>query len=342
MKVIVCSGDSHTCGQGADSILSKNKPSNPLRVYNHEHGKGIGGTCSDMVLPTYVNLIREYVNEHTGSQAGCITASELSVRDGCVKQPNVLNKDVVKLLKPLVLENQWDMLAVCVCEQVEEAAMEVYLDGTLSATHTLVTPIPRYNEYSYRVILIPCAGVKEVKLVPTQGEVLLYNIQWATGKYIVINSGVGWCPSDRYREECFDYCIADLKPDIVIAEAHTINDWLALESPQAHYDSLKALVEKIQALDAKVLFSTVSPIAGPQHSKKFGLLYQDYMDISKKIGELPGVLYVDSNAAFEKEMAGMTEEERFDYMHVDNWHVNARGHKIYADMITAKLAEILE
>ena len=342
MKVIVCSGDSHTCGQGADSILSKNKTSNPLRIYNHEHGKGIGGSCSDMELPTYVNLIRKYVTEHTDSQAGCITATDLINQYGCVMQPNVLNKEVVKIQESLILENQWDMLALCVCEQVEEATMEVYLDGVLSATHTLVTPLPRYNEFSYRMILVPCKGIKEVKLVPTGGEVLLHNIPWAKGEYIVINNGVGYCPSSRYREECFDYCIADMKPDIVIMEGHTINDWLALESPQAHYDSLKALVEQTQELGAKVLFCTVSPIAGNPLSQKFGLHYQDYMDISKKIGELPGVHYVDANAVFEKAMEGMDEKERFDYMHVDNWHVNARGHKIYADTITAKLAEILE
>ena len=59
MKIIVCTGDSHTCGQGADSIRTKYKPKNPNNIYNTA-GKGIsrGG---NLAHPCYVNLLRESV-----------------------------------------------------------------------------------------------------------------------------------------------------------------------------------------------------------------------------------------------------------------------------------------
>ena len=132
-----------------------------------------------------------------------------------------------------------------------------------------------------------------------------------------------------------------MKPDIVIAEGHTINDWIAMDSPEEHYESLKTLVEMIQGLGAKVIFTTVSPITGCQTRPKHNRLYQEFMDQSKKIAQLPGVEFVDANAEFEKILAGMDNDQRFGLMYVDNWHVNAKGHKVYADAICAKLAQIL-
>ena len=40
MKIIVCTGDSHTVGQGANNIKSRDIPKNPNDIYRTE-GKGI-------------------------------------------------------------------------------------------------------------------------------------------------------------------------------------------------------------------------------------------------------------------------------------------------------------
>ena len=33
MKIILCTGDSHTCGQGADNIMSRDKINDPKKIY---------------------------------------------------------------------------------------------------------------------------------------------------------------------------------------------------------------------------------------------------------------------------------------------------------------------
>ena len=57
MKVIVCTGDSHTCGQGADSIQTKYKPKNKA-VYNTA-GKGIsrGGNCEERACKNFLRAL---------------------------------------------------------------------------------------------------------------------------------------------------------------------------------------------------------------------------------------------------------------------------------------------
>ena len=69
MKIIVCTGDSHTCGQGASSIKTRDIPKDPNRIYRTA-GKGIsrGG---DLEYPSYVNLVRKYIAENTDLNGIC-------------------------------------------------------------------------------------------------------------------------------------------------------------------------------------------------------------------------------------------------------------------------------
>ena len=72
MKIIVCTGDSHTCGQGADSIRTKYKPKG-TSVYNTA-GKGIsrGG---NLETGSYVNLLRKMVGcDYTLTNGSAIRA----------------------------------------------------------------------------------------------------------------------------------------------------------------------------------------------------------------------------------------------------------------------------
>lgn len=334
MKIILCTGDSHTCGQGSDNIISATKVKNPNDRYDTS-GKGLGGGACDLVCPGYVNLVRQYVADNTGSRHELVDMAALNARYGCP-----LGEEGVLLDRELVIRNEWDMLALCLAEQPWEAEIGIYLDGKLCRTEKLHAPVPRYNDWSFRNILIDCQGAGEVKIVPVSGKPYLRHIQCAAGQYMVINSGIGSCTSKRYLNECFDYCVSEFKPYLVVAEGHSINDWIQYKTAQEHYDNLKAMMEQLMGMGAKVLFTTVSPIESKQENAA-GVLYQDFIDASRKMAADLNIPVADAHEKFKEALAPIPKEERSGYMYVDKWHVNARGHKIYADAITEKLAAML-
>jgi len=59
------------------------------------------------------------------------------------------------------------------------------------------------------------------------------------------------------------------------------------------------------------------------------------------VGTREDVVFVDANAAFCAALSGISQDERFDAMYVDNWHVNGQGHRIYAEAILDRLKEML-
>lgn len=334
MKIILCTGDSHTCGQGSDNIKSASKPKNPNNRYDTS-GKGIGGTTCDLVVPGYVNLVRQHIIQTTASRHDFVDSYVLAAQQGYS-----MNDECVLLDKELVLNNTWDLLLLCVGEQTELAQIAVYLDGELYKTETLHTPVPRYNEWSFRNIPVWCQGAKEVKLVPVSGKPYLRHIQYAAGEYAVINSGIGSCTSGRYLNECFDYCVTDFKPDIIVVEGHSINDWIQYKTAAEHHDTLKAMMEKFLELGAQVLFTTVSPIESKQENAA-GVLYQDFIDASRQAAAELNIPIADAHEKFKEALAPIPKENQSDFMYVDRWHVNARGHKIYADAICEKLDAML-
>ena len=145
MKVILCTGDSHTCGQGADNILSATKVKNPNDRYDTS-GKGLGGGACDLVTPGYVNLVRQFVVENTDSRHALEKMQTLNEKYGYP-----LDEDGALLNKELVIENSWDMILLCVGERPEAAEIAIYLDGKLILTlydrelecaHEFETPVP--------------------------------------------------------------------------------------------------------------------------------------------------------------------------------------------------------
>ena len=334
MKVIVCTGDSHTSGQGGDSILTGAKPKEPNMVYNTA-GKGMKQN-DDLDMAGYVNVLRQYVAEYTGSEYAISDSKAIRAQTGYPRIDNA-----VKLEGELLLPKGWEMHVMCLVERSVPAKLGIYEDDVLVRTEELYTQTPRYNDRSYRSILVPCSLQGQVKLVPLEGEVYISHIQHNKGAYTVVNSGIGSCTTDRYLNECFEYAVEEFKPDIVVAEAQTINDWLNYDDVNKHGDMLNKLIDRCIALNAKVVYSTVVPICGHRDSKKFGLLYEDFTEQARQVGQRTDILFADSNAAYLQEVEGMTEEEIFGKLHVDNWHVNGEGHKIYADTIFEKLKELL-
>lgn len=329
MKVIVCTGDSHTCGQGSDSIRTKYKPKRKA-VYNTA-GKGItrGG---NLETDSYVNRLRKMV----GCDYALTNASAIRAQTGYP----IVNESV-KLLGKCCIPKGWQLHTVCVMETTTPAKLGIFIDGEPVRKEKLFAEIPRYDDWSFRNICIRCRADQQVTLVPLEGDVYISHIQHDKGDYALINSGVGSCTTRRYLEECFDYCVAEFQPDIVIAEAQTINDWIHYERAEDHSYWLNRLLDSCKAMGAKLVYSTVAPIRGYQESKKFGIPYADFIAQSKQVGEREDLLFADSNAAFLEEYATIPEEEQFEQLHVDNWHVNARGHQIYANTIFAQLQKLL-
>ena len=329
MKIIVCTGDSHTCGQGADSIRTKYKPKGKT-VYNTA-GKGVtrGG---NLETGSYVNLLRKMV----GCDYALTNGSAIRAQTGFP-----LVNEGVKLLGSYPLPKGWLLHTVCLMETTTSARLGVYVDGKLTREELLHAPITRYGQWSFRNICIRCQADQQVSLVPLEGDVHISHIQHDKGAYALINSGVGSCTTKRYLDECFSYCVAEFDPDIVVVEAQTINDWIHYDSVNQHDRGLNQLLARCGENGAKLVLSSVAPIRGSQESKQFGLLYEDFIAASKQVGEREDLLFADSHAAFLAALATIPQEEQFDRFYVDNWHVNALGHQIYAETIFAKLKEIL-
>lgn len=329
MKVIVCTGDSHTVGQGADSIRTKCKPKRKA-VYNTA-GKGIsrGGNLEN---DSYVNLLRKYVD----SDYALTNGSAMRAQTGYP-----LVNDSVKLEGKFRLPKGWLMHTICIMETTIPAKLGIFIDGEPVRSEILYTEVPRYDEWTFRNICVRCKADQQVTLVPLEGDVYISHIQHDKGEYAVINSGVGSCTTKRYLEEAWPYCVEEFSPDIVVAEAQTINDWIHYDSALLHSQMLNELLDRSKTMGAKLVYSTVAPIRGYQESKQFGIDYADFVEQSRQVGQREDVLFADSHAAFLAEYATIPQDEQFDQLYVDNWHVNGRGHKIYADTIFAKIKELL-
>lgn len=334
MKLIVCTGDSHTCGQGADSIKTSAKPKDPNARYDTA-GKGIGVSACDLETPGYVNLVREYLLEHTASRYAVAYPDDLAAQYGCT-----VERGMCVLDGELVSENSWELMLLCVAEEEAPAELAVYFDGVLHATYVLQTDRPRYNDVSYRNVPIRCAGVRSVRLVPRSGRGRLRHIQFAAGEYAVVNSGVGSCSSERYLEECLPYCVDAFRPDIIIAEGHSINDWIQYNSAQKHYETLKTLMQTFRANGAQVVFLTVAPIEGRQENAA-GIPYGEFIAASKQMATELALPTADANEAFARALASIALERRSDEMYVDRWHVCGKGHRIYAECIIEQLKKLL-
>lgn len=150
------------------------------------------------------------------------------------------------------------------------------------------------------------------------------------GKYKVVNSGIGSCPTFRYLENHWQDFVQAHTPEMIVIQPHTINDWLTGTGAAAYRAHLTQYVEKARETAPKVLLTTVSAVLGAQTAKDCPDTYSDYMAQVYAVGEAFGIPVADVFPALQK-------PEYFS----DNWHVNPAGHKIYADIIFDKMRGML-
>lgn len=156
------------------------------------------------------------------------------------------------------------------------------------------------------------------------------------GVYRIVNSGIGSCPARRYVTEYWEEWVAAHKPEIIVIQPHTINDWLTREGAARYKKDLDAYVRKACQTAHKVLLTTVSPILGEQkrsgRSDGYCLFdscsdsYADYVSVIPQVAVARRVPLADVYPL-------LGDPAYF----ADNWHVNNAGHKIYAETVWKQL-----
>ena len=326
MKTIVFTGDSHTCGQGATGFTMLDEA-----VAYDPAGKGIGRNIT-FESPCYVNLVRNYLTAHTDTSARELLSNDMAREYGLP----MTDKNVI-LTGPLEIQSPGERNLIKFGEREEAAVVELYVSGILQRRETLQASHRRYGRWSYRYIPVDCQKGDTLLIQPVKGEVCVSSIELYSGEYAVVNSGVGACPCIRYADDFFEDCVEAFSPDIVVAEAHSINDWLSGITPEQCVQNLSYLLNKIKKVSRRVLLLTVSPIGGNQ-ALPFNIHeYSEYVEASRKAAQAAGIPCIDTNRIMATMLEGLTEEEKNNLLFHDCWHVNNLGHRIYAEQIIEAL-----
>ena len=279
MHFIICTGDSHTWGQG------------PAGLLEHFTDPGVQAgelRPSPFDVPFYVNLVRDEVNRRTDSSV-------------CEEEPRT------------VIEGEYRTGQVC------GAARFVFrFDG--HNNYKVATVIDGVS----RSPLIQARTDETGGLVITVPEPMhLYRAEYYSGDYAVINAGVGSCTTRRYLEQFYDSYVKLFDPCCIVAEAHSINDWLNHIPP----DEVKANLTNILTgcPDAYPILMTVQEIEGPTAAPFSEIDYAEYIRVSRETAEEQGFALVDANR--------IIGHAHFS----DNWHPDEEGHAIYAGEIMKAL-----
>lgn len=326
MKTIVFSGDSHTCGEGATGY---SRVDHVMLGYDPK-GKGIGR----YILPDtqcYVNLVRRFVNDATVSASSLRRCRALSAETGSPVEYNC-----IPLRKRITLAIAAELAILQFAEKKTPARVNIYLDQTLYRTVDLCAPVTRFGDWSFRNISVSCHGARSLCLEVVEGEAWLSALETFGGEWAVVASGVGSCDSERYCREYFAEGVTEFSPAIVVAEMHTINDWLCGISEKEYKKRIHTLITSIENIGATPIMLSVAPIVGEQDG------YEELIAAAAEAVREHGVPFADAHAAFEKKLCGMTEEQRREAMYSDRWHVNNTGHRIYAETIRNVLRKYLQ
>ena len=330
MKVLLCTGDSHTQGQGQDTF-SDPFPENVVKKYDLFNGTGLGWK---RLYDTncYVNLIRNYLYEKTGS-----TEEEVSVE--FFKELKDKNEVVFDC-------EGSDMFIFTFAEGTEETYVNVYTDGEFYKRIRFYTPAPRWDDWSARDLKIMCSGKKEIKFVSESGRVRFISARKYSGTYAVVNCGIGSCDCKSFTDLTLSQLIEDLDPYMFIAEAHTINDWLRGKTVAEYKEHLSAMLDIMMEHSEHTVLVTVSPILGEQMRSGYEIYntvdyYDNYVKASQEVAAEKNIPMADANKEFQKCLDGLSEEQKRKEMYCDDWHVNSKGHKIYAEQIIGKIDGLL-
>lgn len=313
---ILCTGDSHTWGQGAKGLEEEFDPTwvgGELRLGSFRTG-------------TYVNRLRNMVNEATGSSVQEWLAVELAPEKGLefIAPCALLGPEGVSV------QATGALIRVECAMANEVSEVEILIDGEVVHEENLYA---EDTHNAYRIMTLH-ADDREHNLTirAKQGRVRLFRIESYTGPCAVINSGVGSCPVQQMRERFWEDYVAAVKPDVMLMEAHTINDWLTGDTPQMYCGHLIGMIDDCLALGAEPIVMTVAPIGGDQRLEGLAADYDEFVEASRDAARIRGVKLCDANRMMRQMTLGLTGEQMKELILADNWHVNDRGQAIYAQL----------
>lgn len=300
MYRIICTGDSHTWGQGAQGQFDSFDPpvcAGDLRL-------------APFAFRSYVNILRDAVCRATGS----------FVRETRGPVPS-----------PCTLHTSAPFVRVQLAAGETECETVVLLDGE---EYRRVVITPDGKPKPYRNVSFINDETRDMKITFISDGGYIYRAEEYFGSHAVINCGLGSCPTFRFTNDFAGDYLDAINPDFAVIEPCTINDWLSGETPEQYLDSLRIMIDRIVSVCRDgALMTTVSPIMGDQTAKDGSHQYDEYIAASRAAAGKCGVPVADSYAAMKSVMAKMTADEQFAFLFADRWHPNDRGHAIYADEI---------
>lgn len=315
MKIILCTGDSHTWGQGADGVEESFNPpvvAGDLRLVSFHFGG-------------YVTLLRRLVNSRTG--ASCkeldtgflVKNNGLRANGGCAEIADA----------PLRLSVEAQLVRIQFEAQTQPSIVSIRLDGK---RERIINLQQESSRSSYKTIAFFCEnGVQhELTLKSEIGRVLVYRIECYQGAYAVINSGIGSCPTERFMAEYWDDYVVAYHPSFVIMEPHTINDWLTGAPAEVYLQRVRKMISSFKAMNTAPILLTVSPVMGAQSQPYGAADYTAYIKASIAAAKECNIPIADSHAVMIEKLNGLTAEQQYSLLFHDNWHVNDLGHQIYA------------
>ncbi len=326
MQIIACTGDSHTWGQcGGDSLAEYAAWRPPIRAGDLRL-LSFRGSC-------YVNLLRRRLSAVCDARAAEYDAGmlartlNLALEEDCAA---VGNEPAELIMQGSLLRLQWKL-------RDSSALALLSADGGPDTEIPLPAASAAADYHTHFVQLPPGAHRLRLRGLP---KALLYRAETYGGDFAVINLGVGSTPVEKYRREYFP-AVEALRPALVLAEGHTINDWLTGESPAEYGLRLRDYLRRIRACGAQPILLTVSPILGPQAQPHNDRPYGEFLEASAAAAQAERVPAAAAHAMFQSAFAGLGEDEIQARYYADRWHPNAAGHRLYAEAAWPLIAQAL-
>jgi len=327
IKTILCTGDSHTWGQGIDGVENDLIPSimvGDLRLLSFNYGN-------------YVNLLRQMLNKHTNSFAYEINADQLCKEEEFESE----NGCTVIADKSLVLTLDAELLRIEFLGQILPSKAEIWIDGI--QTHDVDLQVENSTN-AYRIIelFLHEGGIHLLEVKCSSGSVLVYRIEAYGGEYAMINCGIGSCTTSHFTKQFWTNYVINYKPYCIIMEPHTINDWLAGAPPEEYKQSLTTMINSCKMIGAEIILLTVSPIMGSQSYPYNSVDYSDYIESSREVANETNILIADAHREMVKICLNLSVDQQNVLLFNDPWHVNEKGHQIYAKIAFEKLLKIIQ
>jgi len=324
MKTIIFTGDSHTCGESADGFVADD-----ARLGYDPKGLGVG-RYSPASAGGYTNLVYNHLCNVTGSAFSELNARQLADIYGL----DILEDNAV-IKEGITLNGDCDCIQIMLGLTAESSQITFIADGK-EQQYTLSTPRPRFGRWSFKWFSF---NSSKLTILPKDNAYVSF-VRFCSGEWTCINSGVGSCNSEYFKDNFIPFNVEPFKADIIIAEAHSINDWLSGCTPEQYCDRVVALLDKLKQHTEMLYLMTVSPILGPQALPFNKHDYRLFVSASRRAAQMCSVPIIDAGGAVEDVINKLSPEAARGYYN-DNWHLLQQGHQIYADAIIKELDKIL-